>query len=724
VNGIFVQSQPDSELGGAHSAPNDSRDGAGSGSPNWGRPTSQVFLNAALNGTSAGDEFLAALAGKPAPGAVPNGWADYEFGGTLLDSSSTATANGTVINPYPAATSTPVALNGRQPYLAVLFSPQRGFYTQPRVAASEPVAETPVPAANLSTAAPASEAAGAALAPPMPASAAGGDLADALAAPTPALTGTIGSLLAALAQNGLPLAPLLDPALAAHPASLGGADGASPPPIGEALLNLARESHAQLRRAGDALALVPAREPLAPTESFGLAPAAFAAAFGAAPMQGVAEAPRATFALAADTASWELARARLRAGRAVDPRAVEPEQFINAMPQDYPPPAAPAAFALYAEAGPAPFAAGPVAARTVLVALGAAARPAAPDERRPLHLTLAIDCSGSMGQPGGLERIVLGLHELVKHLRPDDRIAVVAFADRARLVLPPTPGSDAARILAAIDGLRAEGSTDCAEGLELACQLAIEDRAERCDCRVLLATDGATLPADAPAAQARLAAARAQGIDLMVLGCGERDVPPAALERLAAAGGGQHRFLASDDEAVAAFAGPLLPERLAVLGRDAKVQVTWNGARVAAARLIGWQERRLQDRDFRNDAVAAGTVAPAQQATALFEVVLVEGGTGPLGSAAVRWKDGADGSVRELSCPLPGSLLGAAPSPRLALLACAAQFAEILQRGWWSNVHCATWDGLLAQLRRLPPSPAAAELQDLVERAQRLDGAP
>ena len=552
------------------------------------------------------------------------------------------------------------------------------------------------------------------------------DFATALANPVAPAQGTLGAVIDGLSSNAfanlaVPISNRLDPAISARPVALGTDAAQGPAPLGLALLNLARANQAQLRLDGGALAIGPARDCLDPVENFGLEPAAFLAAFGTSPMQAVARTPKQTFALAADTASWELTRARLRSGHLPDPRAVQAEQFINAMPMDYPAPAPPAAFALYAEAGPSLFAAGPAAARTDLVAVGAVARAAAPDERRPLHLTVAVDCSGSMAKAGGLDRVVIGLHELVTHLSAGDEIAIVAFADRARVVLPPTAGTDHAAILTAIDSLRADGSTDCAEGLQLACQLAVESVAPRTDCRILLATDGATLPADAPAAQAKLAAARAKGIDLVVVGCGDSDVPPAALERLAAAGGGQHRFLGSDAEALAAFSGPLLPEHLAVLGRDAKVQVTWNAARVAHARLIGWEARRLKNEDFRDDSVAAGTVAHDEQVTALFEVILVEGGTGPLGSAAVRWKDGADGAVRELSCPLPGSLLVPTASDRLRTFACAAQFAEILQRGWWSNVRLATWAPLQAQIARLPRDQATLELRSMVDRAQRID---
>jgi Ca-activated chloride channel homolog len=441
-----------------------------------------------------------------------------------------------------------------------------------------------------------------------------------------------------------------------------------------------------------------------------------------------------TFALSADTATYDLARHQLRTGHPVDPLSIQPEHFINAMPMDYPVAHTDEAFALYAEAAPSPFAApgagltegpgdaqrAPWSARTALVAIGAVARPAGSDERRPLHLTLAIDCSGSMAQEGGLTRIQLGLAGLIDHLKAEDRLALVAFGDQARVVLPATAGNEHARLLEAVNELTTGGATNVAEGLSLAYQLANESLDSGVESRVVLCTDGGTLVGEgAPAVVARISTYRQRGITLLVLGCGGTAYQAGPLEQLASQGGGQHVFLASDAEARTAFAGRLLPERLAVLARDAKVQVTWNPERVSHYRLIGYEGRRLAHRDFRNDAVAAGQLSGDTQVTALYEVLLVEGASGPLGTAAVRYFDTRMQSQRELSCPLPGSVLTSQPSPRLRLLACAGECAEWLQRGWWSNVHAANAERILAELKRCPQAQAR-ELELLILRAQRL----
>ncbi len=128
-------------------------------------------------------------------------------------------------------------------------------------------------------------------------------------------------------------------------------------PSGQALLQLARGAGLQARVLGGVLTLDVARGQLDPTDTQGLDRATFTKAFGTVPMVATADDARSTFALDANTASFERARAQLRAGQPPDPAAIQAEHFINAMPMDYPAAQGPEAFALYAEAAPSPFAA-------------------------------------------------------------------------------------------------------------------------------------------------------------------------------------------------------------------------------------------------------------------------------------------------------------------------------------------------------------------------------
>ena len=479
------------------------------------------------------------------------------------------------------------------------------------------------------------------------------------------------------------------------------------------VLRAVRGAGLQAQFSGGLVKLDVAQRPLNPTDTQSFDLPTFKELFGTAPMQNIAVDPVQTVAIDADTASYSYAKARIAAGQEIDPTTIKPEHFINAMPMDYPPAQGPEAFSLYAEAAPSPFARAHTAwgPRTALVSIGAVAKPARADERRPLALTLAVDCSGSMAQPGALARVKLGLQTMTRHLRADDRVAIVAFGDQARVVLPSTPGNDQRALLAALDGLTTGGATNASEGLTLAYQMAAETAASGVESRVLLATDGGTV-ARADELLHRVTAFKDRGITLVVVGCGET-YHAGPLQELATKGDGQHYFIGSDDEAEKLFSTTLLPDHIAVLAKDAKLQVTWNLQRVSHARLIGYDQRRLATKDFRNNAVDAGELSQDTQVTALFEVLLVDGGSGQLGTAAVRYHDTRRQQVRELACPLPGSILASQPSDRLRLLACAAATAEWLQRGWWSNVHLITPAEIATQLGRCP-QPIAAELKAMI----------
>jgi Ca-activated chloride channel family protein len=58
------------------------------------------------------------------------------------------------------------------------------------------------------------------------------------------------------------------------------------------------------------------------------------------------------------------------------------------------------------------------------------------------------------------------------------------------------------------------------------------------------------------------------------------------------------------------------------IAKDVKVQVEFNPARVAGYRLIGYDNRRLADRDFTDDSKDAGEIGAGHSVTALYEIVL------------------------------------------------------------------------------------------------------
>ena len=357
--------------------------------------------------------------------------------------------------------------------------------------------------------------------------------------------------------------------------------------------------------------------PPAPTdESFANGPAN--------PVKVTAEEPVSTFSVDVDTASWSIVRSSLAAGVLPPPEAVRVEEMVNYFPYSYPAPAADGA----------PFSTSvtlfqtPWNKDTELLRIGLQGRMPATTDRPPLDLVFLIDTSGSMDEPAKLPLLVQSFRLMLDHLRPEDRVAIVAYAGSAGLVLEPTAASDRARIDAGLAALQAGGSTAGAAGLTEAYRVAGQMKQPGHVARVILATDGDfNVGIDDPQAlEAFIAKERDSGTYLSVLGFGRGNLDDATMQALAQTGNGTAAYIdteaepqnvLSDQQTVALYPN----------ADDVKVQDEINHATVAEYRLIGYETRALQREDFNNDKVDAGEIGAGVQVTALYEVT-------PLGSPA------------------------------------------------------------------------------------------
>ncbi|RGP38827.1 vWA domain-containing protein [Pseudotabrizicola alkalilacus] len=338
---------------------------------------------------------------------------------------------------------------------------------------------------------------------------------------------------------------------------------------------------------------------------------------GANPVQVTAEAPVSTFSVDVDTASYAIVRNSLMAGALPEPDAVRVEEMVNYFPYAYPAPkAGEPPFHPTVTVMPTPWNAG---TRLVHIALQGrmpevAARPA-------LNLVFLIDTSGSMNEPNKLPLLKQSLSLMLAELRPEDQVAIVAYAGSAGEVLPPTPASERATIMNALNRLDAGGATAGAEGLTLAYRLAEGMTAAGEVSRVLLATDGDfNVGVDDPEGLAAFVARkRNTGVYLSVLGFGRGNLDDATMQALAQNGNGMAAYIDTLQEArkvlVDQLTGALFP-----IADDVKIQVEWNPAQVAEYRLIGYETRALRREDFNNDAVDAGEIGAGHAVTAIYEV--------------------------------------------------------------------------------------------------------
>ncbi|MGE0193664.1 MAG: von Willebrand factor type A domain-containing protein [Planctomycetota bacterium] len=327
-----------------------------------------------------------------------------------------------------------------------------------------------------------------------------------------------------------------------------------------------------------------------------------------------------TFSMDVDTASLAIVRRMVREGRLPPADAVRIEELLNAFDYGYAPPQPDDAFPLRMHAS---VVACPWDDTHRLVRLGIKAREIEEAKRPPVHLVFLVDVSGSMKRDDRLPLAKHTLTLLLSRLRADDRIAIVAYANQARVVLPSTSGADRETIQAAIDALSAGGSTNGAGGLQLAYEQAraFAD-AQGAVRRVLLLTDGDfnVGVSDNDQLEALIAQEASTGVWLSVFGMGMGNVKDARLERLSNRGNGTYAYLDTIAESqkvlVEGVVGTLIP-----VAKDAKVQVFFNPERVGAWRLLGYANRRLAKADFSNDQKDAGDVGAGHEVTALYEII-------------------------------------------------------------------------------------------------------
>lgn len=110
------------------------------------------------------------------------------------------------------------------------------------------------------------------------------------------------------------------------------------------------------------------------------------------------------------------------------------------------------------------------------------------------------------------------------------------------------------------------------------------------------------------------------------------------MEKLADKGDGHTAYVSDDADARKVFVDQL-PQNIDLTARDAKAQVAFDPETVAQFRLIGYEDRKVADDDFRDDNVDGGEIGPGHTVTALYAVRTRPGADGHLATASVRWLD-------------------------------------------------------------------------------------
>ncbi|HZJ23419.1 MAG TPA: DnaJ domain-containing protein, partial [Anaerolineales bacterium] len=173
-----------------------------------------------------------------------------------------------------------------------------------------------------------------------------------------------------------------------------------------------------------------------------------------------------------------------------------------------------------------------------------------PEESRqtaapPLNVCLVLDRSTSM-QGQKMDVVKASAIQVLRNLRPQDILSVVAFSDRAEVIIPASYQQDRPRLEAKVQMIQASGATEMFQGLELGAKEVIRSLDSKRVNHIILLTDGHTYGDEEQCLElsSRLAE-RGIGISCMGIGKEWNDV---FLEVLSTRTGGSTAFIAQPND--------------------------------------------------------------------------------------------------------------------------------------------------------------------------------
>ncbi len=327
--------------------------------------------------------------------------------------------------------------------------------------------------------------------------------------------------------------------------------------------------------------------------------------------------PMSTFSIDVDTASYANVRRIVNEGRLPPRGAVRLEEFINYFDYDYPHPTDEHPFSVNLDLAQCPW-----NERHQLLRVALKGREIETANRPASNIVFLLDVSGSMKAQNKLPLVQSSMRLLVDQLKSDDRIAIVVYAGASGVVLPSTSVNEKQKILDAIDRLQAGGSTNGAAGIELAYQIASGNMLKNGTNRVVLCTDGDfNVGTTSQSNLVDLITEKAKSnVFLSVFGFGTGNYQDSTMEKLADKGNGNYGYIDSMLESHKTFVREL-GANLITIAKDVKIQIDFNPAHVAAYRLLGYENRRLANEDFKDDSKDAGEIGAGHTVTAFYEIV-------------------------------------------------------------------------------------------------------
>ena len=332
-----------------------------------------------------------------------------------------------------------------------------------------------------------------------------------------------------------------------------------------------------------------------------------------------AEAPNSYFSIDANTASYPNLRSLIQNGYPISKDAVRIEEMLNYFNYDYQTPKDGALFSLTSSVFDTPY-----NESTKLLTIGLAAQEIE-FESVQNNLVFLLDVSGSMYDSDKLPLVQQAFMMLTENLNPNDRISIVTYAGNDRVVLEGARGDEKQKIVAAIEELRAGGSTAGSKGIATAYALAAQYFIEGGNNRVILATDGDfnVGVTGTDALEQLISQKRDTGIYFSVIGVGRGNLKADKMETLALKGNGTYHYIDSVKEAKRALVEQIGGSMVTV-AKDVKAGVTFNPEYVESYRLIGYENKQLTEDQFNDENTDAGEIGSGHTLTVVYEIKLTD----------------------------------------------------------------------------------------------------
>ena len=364
-----------------------------------------------------------------------------------------------------------------------------------------------------------------------------------------------------------------------------------------------------------------------------------------------------TFSLDTDRTSYQLALNWARAGYEIDPDSVRAEEWINAFNYGYAQPARDDSFAIHTDVIDHPLNAGMLMARIAFQA------PEADYDNTPLNVTLVLDASGSMSEGNRVEIARAAAESIRAGLRRGDTIGVVHFTNDVvhDLTVRHTHPDDR-DVSNSISKLRPRGATNVQAGLDRGVELAQQARYDRPDAYnyIILMSDGvANVDATNPFAILESAGDDndANPLRLITIGVGIGNYNDHLLEQLAQHGNGWYRYLSDVGNARATFTRENWLALSLPFADQTRAQVTWNLDIVETWRILGYENRITDERNFAQARKEFAEIPAGAATTVFYELDLVNEGrnlqpNATLGDVEVRWVTPETGDSNRQHAPI------------------------------------------------------------------------